>query len=227
MEDVVANGGHVLSAHSPYSLETIRDTLGQLARLHAATWGPARLDGLEWLGRGVRGTWKDFPADFLTDLLHDGRGPDLPQELLDGEKVKEAMLRTGDAAETCVVHGDTHSGNAYLDGAGQACWLDWQVVHVGHWATDVSYHIATSLDIEDRRTHENELLRHYLAELAGAGVEPPPWDEAWDQYTLLFPYGYFLWAITRISSRAVVLVHIPRLGTAIADHDSFRRLGIT
>ena len=100
------------------------------------------------------------------------------------------------------MHGDTHSGNAYLDRAGRACWLDWQVVHVGHWATDVSYHIATSLDVEDRRTYEGEVLRHYLSELAAGGVEPPTWEEAWEQYTLLFPYGYFLWAITRISSRS-------------------------
>jgi aminoglycoside phosphotransferase (APT) family kinase protein len=162
----------------------------------------------------------------LTEMLNDGRGPDLPEELRDGERVREAMLRTGDAEKTCVVHGDTHSGNAYLDRSGRACWLDWQVVHVGHWGTDVSYHIATSLDIEDRRAHEAELLRHYLDELSVAGAEPPAWEDAWEQYTLLFPYGYFLWAITRISSRAVVLVHIPRIGAAISDHDSFRRLGI-
>ena len=43
MDDVVANGGTFQSARTPYSLETTRDTLGQLARLHAATWGGARV----------------------------------------------------------------------------------------------------------------------------------------------------------------------------------------
>jgi hypothetical protein len=32
--------------------------------------------------------------------------------------------------------------------------------------------------------------------------------------------------ITRISSRAVVLIHIPRLAAALTDHDTFRRLGV-
>jgi Phosphotransferase enzyme family len=226
MDDVVALGGRFLSAHSPYSPGTVRDTLGQLAQLHAATWGQDKLKGLDWLEAGIRDRWERYPTAFLQEQLRDGRGPGLPPELLDAECVKEALFRTDDAPVTCVLHGDTHSGNAYLDREGRACWLDWQVIHIGNWATDVSYHIATSLDVEDRRTYESELLRYYLDQLAGLGVEPPGWDEAWDLYTLQFPYGYFLWAITRISSRAVVLVHIPRLGAAITDHQSFHRLGV-
>jgi hypothetical protein len=35
-----------------------------------------------------------------------------------------------------------------------------------------------------------------------------------------------LWVITRVSSRAVVLIHIPRLAAALTDHDTFRRLGV-
>ena len=42
-----------------------------------------------------------------------------------------------------------HSGNSYLDADGRACWLDWQIVQRGNWSTDVSYHLATVLDIED------------------------------------------------------------------------------
>ena len=82
------------------------------------------------------------------------------------------------------------------------------------------------LDIEDRRAHEGELLRHYLGELDTLGAPAPPWDEAWEQYRRSFSYGYFLWVITRISSRAVVLIHIPRLAAALTDHDTFRRLGV-
>ena len=96
----------------------------------------------------------------------------------------------------------------------------------GHWSTDISYHLATVLDVETRRAHEADLLRHYLGELELLGAPAPRWDEAWEQYTLGFSYGYFLWVITRISSRAVVLIHIPRLAAALTDHDTFRRLGI-
>ena len=58
------------------------------------------------------------------------------------------------------------------------------------------------------------------------GVTPPSWDDAWRDYTLGFTWGYFLWVITSISSREVVLIHMPRIGAALADHDTFARLGV-
>ena len=163
--------------------------------------------------------------EVLQPLLNDGRGPDVPAELRDADNVLEALRRTADHAITCVIHGDTHSGNVYLDRDRRACWLDWQVTQHGNWATDVSYHLATVLDVETRRAHEAELLRGYLQELESNGIAAPVWEEAWDQYTLSFSWGYFLWVITQVSSRAVVLIHIPRLAAALTDHDTFRRLG--
>ena len=226
MDDVVANGGRFLNAQTPYSLDTARDSLGQLARLHAATWGCEEVADLEWLAPRATTMADMLPIELLQSLLDDGRGPDVAPELRSAANVAEAMRRTGAHEITCVIHGDTHSGNSYLDADGRACWLDWQVVQRGHWATDVSYHLATVLDIEDRRAHEAELLRHYLRELESFGAPAPPWNDAWEQYTLGFSYGYFLWVITRISSRAVVLIHIPRLAAALTDHDTFRRLGV-
>jgi len=226
MDDVIAHGGTFLDAHTPYSLDVTRDTLGQLARLHAATWGCEQVADLDWLAPRLTGMADMFPLELLQTLLDDGRGPDVAPELRSADNVAEAMRRTGAHEITCVIHADTHSGNSYLDADGQACWLDWQIVQRGSWATDVSYHLATVLDVPDRRAHEAELLLHYLTELASAGAPAPAWDEAWDLYTRSFSYGYFLWVITRISSRAVVLVHIPRLAAALTDHDTFRRLGV-
>ena len=177
-----------------------RDTLGQLARLHAATWGCAEVADLTWLSPRITGMADIFPLDALQALLDDGRGPDIAPELRSASNVAEAMRRTGAHEITCVIHADPHSGNSYLDAEGRACWLDWQIVQRGNWATDISYHLATVLDIETRRTDEAELLRHYLRELESLGAPAPPWDEAWEQYTLSFSYGYFLWVITRISS---------------------------
>jgi hypothetical protein len=226
MDDVVANGGTFLSAHAPYSLDTTRDSLGQLARLHASTWGCRDLSGQDWLAPRLVGMADMFPTEMLQSLLDDGRGPDIAPELRSAENVAEAMRRTGAHEITCVIHADTHSGNSYLDTAGRACWLDWQIVQRGNWSTDVGYHLATVLDVDSRRAHEEELLRHYLAELVACGTSAPAWEEAWDLYTRSFSYGYFLWVITRISSRAVVLIHIPRIAAALTDHDTFRRLGV-
>lgn len=226
MDDITGNRGHFLSAHVPYALATTRDTLSQLAYLHAGTWGDPEVMGFDWLGRRIRNMAGMYPVQVLQDLLDDGRAEGLPPATRNGEALQQAMFRVGDVEPTCVIHGDAHSGNAYLDADGRAGWLDFQCIQSGHWATDVSYHIATTLDIEDRRAHERDLLQHYLDELGRHGGNPPGWDEAWERYTLHFPYGYFLWTITRISSRAVVLIHIPRLATAMEDHGTLRRLGV-
>jgi len=227
MDDVVSLGGRFLDAHQPYSIETTRDSLDQLARLHASTWGNPAPDGCEWLVHKVREMIDLFPVEALQRLLDDGRAAGLAPELHSGSNLRTAVCRTAELPNTCVLHGDTHSGNVYLDVQGRACWLDWQVVQPGNWATDVSYHLGTVLDIEDRRAHEVELLRHYLDRLASYGADAPAFDEAWDHYTRGFSFGFFLWAITRISSRAVVLVHMPRLGAALSDHGTYRLLDIS
>ena len=226
MEDVVGRGGHFLDAHQPYSLETTRDSLGQLARLHAATWGDPIPAGCDWLIPKLPDIMHRFPTDVLQGMLVDGRAVDVGPELRDAKLLRAAVLETAKVPATCVLHGDTHSGNVYLDSAGRACWLDWQVIQPGHWSTDIAYHLSTVLEIESRRAHEADLLRYYLQELASLGVAAPPFDAAWDSYTLGFSFGYFLWSITRISSRAVVLIHIPRIAAALTDHDTFRRLGV-
>jgi len=225
MDDIEALGGRFLGAHEPYSVETCRDSLSQLAAVHAGTWHDPRWD-VEWLAPRVESMASFFPTDTLQGLVDDGRGPELPAVLRDAAVLQAAMARTAEVPPTCVLHGDTHSGNAYLDAEGRVCWLDWQVTQRGHWSIDVSYHLGTVLDIETRRAHESELLAHYLDELGSHGVDAPTFDEGWERYTVGFTWGYFLWVITRISSRAVVRLHIPRLGAALTDHDTFRRLDL-
>ncbi len=227
MDDVVANGGLFMSAQTPYSLDTTRDTLGQLARLHAGTWGCNEVADLAWLSPAHHADGRHLPRRPAPAAPR--RRPRARRRAgvaFGASNVAEAMRRTGAHEVTCVIHADPHSGNSYLDANGRACWLDWQIVQRGNWATDISYHLATVLDIETRRAHEAEMLRHYLRELESLGAPAPAWDEAWEQYTLGFSYGYFLWVITRISSRAVVLIHIPRLAAALTDHGTFRRLGV-
>jgi aminoglycoside phosphotransferase (APT) family kinase protein len=225
MDDVEAEGGRFLSAHEPYSVRTCEQTLAQLARLHAATWGDQQWE-VDWLSPRMTMTAALFPSDALQNLLEDGRGAQIPSELLDSRRLIAAVATSAELSPTCVIHGDTHSGNVYVDREGLPCWIDWQVAQLGHWSTDISYHLATALEVEDRRAHERDLVAGYLAELARLGVSPPSWDEAWERYTLGFSWGFLLWSITRISSREVVLIHMPRLGAALADHDTWNRLDV-
>jgi len=226
MDDVVALGGRFLNAHTPYALDTVRDTLGQLAVFHAETWGPSPFADRDWLAPRIADVVGRFPPELLQSLLDDGRAPDVAPELRDAVAVTEATRRWGERDATCVIHGDTQSGNAYLDADGRACWLDWQITQRGRWSTDVAYHLSTVVEVDTRRAHERELLAHYLRALEEAGGPALVWDEAWDDYTLGFAYGYFLWCITRVSSRAIVLLHMPRIAAALTDHDTYRRLGV-
>jgi hypothetical protein len=226
MNDLVSEGATFLNSQFAYTPELTKAALEQLALLHARTWGEKNLADLDWLAAN-RPTMGDImPVELLDTRINDGRADALPDYLRDGARIKAAMQRVSAPRRVCVVHGDPHSLNIYLDREGRPGLLDWQLAHVGHWATDVSYHIATVLDIDARRKHEESLLHGYLDELARLGQEPPSWEEAWDQYTLGFAYGYFLWCVAQMTPRVDIIEHIPRLGTALHDHDTFARLGV-
>ena len=228
MDDLVAKGSRFLTALTAYSPDEARASLAELARLHADTWDRAGLAEQAWLEHRIGGMPDRFPLDLLQRLLDDGRGPDLPPALHDAATVSDGLRQViaGDAGRAhCLVHGDAHAGNIYVDADGRPGIIDWQVVHFGHWATDVAYHIGAVLSIEDRRAHEAELLRGYLAELERLGPPAPAWDEAWDDYRAHLPYGYYLWAITQRVDRPIMLEFVDRLGTAVADHDTFDLIG--
>jgi aminoglycoside phosphotransferase (APT) family kinase protein len=226
MDDLASERVTFLDSQVVYSPEMSAAALGQLALLHARTWGEANLVGLDWLAAN-RPTLADIvPVEVLQDRINDGRAAALPEYLRDAERITMAMRRVTAPQAVCVVHGDPHSLNIYLDREGRPSLLDWQTVHVGHWATDVSYHIGAVLDVDSRRRNEKALLRGYLDELARLGQEPPAWDDAWDSYASHFAYGYFMWSLAQTTPRVDIVEHIPRLGTAIHDHDTFARLGV-
>ncbi len=226
MSDLTSEGATFLNSQFAYTPELSVAVLGQLALLHARTWGDERYLGLDWLADNGPRIADAVPVDLVQRLINDGRADGLPDYLRDAERIKAAMQKVSSPERVCVVHGDPHSLNIYLDREGRPGLLDWQMVHTGHWATDVSYHIATAFDVEARRRNEESLLRCYLDELARHGQEPPSWEEAWDQYTLRFAYGYYYWCLAQVTPRADIVEHIPRLGAALHDHDTFRRLGV-
>ena len=226
MDDIVVAGGRFGSPHEPQSVEVTRESLSQLALLHASTWGRATVDDVEWLGPRIDFFLQFYTVEQLQAFLDDGRAEGSAPELRQGANLVAALRCMTEHEETCVLHGDAHTGNVYFDADGRASLFDWQVAHLGNWATDVSYHLATVLTVEDRRAHEVDLLQHYLRELADLGAPAPTWDEAWDLYRRSFPYGYFLWVITEVRDRTEVLAHMPRLLAALSDHETYRLLGV-
>jgi hypothetical protein len=227
-EDVEADGGVFLTTASPYTPDQVAESLTQLALLHSATWEADAWASAEWLttrlartleGRGLPEIRRNFEGD-------NGKG--VPAEVRDAQALVDAYRalahETESARSWCVIHGDTHVGNFFLDGAGRPSLLDWQLVQRGAWYLDVGYHIASTLLPDERRTHERELLTHYLESLAAAGVSAPSFDEAWKSIPKGMLHGFFLWGITYKVDAPTIAELLYRLGTAVCDHDALRRV---
>jgi hypothetical protein len=227
MEDVVANGGLFMNPHRTFPVAITRESLSQLAELHASTWGLQSLGELEWLGAGRTMVAGLHDAQSLQALLDDGRADGYPAELRSGQNLFDALQVHAKFPVTSVLHGDPHTGNVYLDRAGRPCFFDWESVQTGNWVQDVSYHLGTVLAIEDRRANEQDLVRHYLRELAEHGGPAIDFDEGYEFYRRGFTHGYFFWVITVIRGRDEVLAHMPRLAAALQDHNTYGLLGVT
>jgi hypothetical protein len=230
MEDLVPKGVRFLTALSPYTPEQARGSLDQLARLHGGGWAVATAGEEPWITPKLRGlaSGQTVPPARLTELLKGARGDALPDAIRDGPRLYAALGRMAERAESlgyCFVHGDAHAGNVWEgpDGVGL---VDWQVLQRGHWSIDVAYHVAAALDVGDRRRSERDLLRHYLERLKFHGGPQIDFDTAWPQYRAAVPYGFFMWSITMRVDPPIIVEFVTRLGTAIADHESYELLGV-
>jgi hypothetical protein len=119
-EDVVARGATFLDALSPYSPDQVAESLGQYALLHGRSWGK---EGIHqpWLGPRLEATMR---ARGLPQIIGNFEGPigsRVPEQVRDAERLVGAVRRLADqlprAEPRCLLHGDAHIGNLYLDAA--------------------------------------------------------------------------------------------------------------
>ncbi len=220
--DVVAGGGRFLDPLGPYTVDQAAESLEQLATLHAATWMDPTVGATTWLdpwfarlgqSRGVTAIERNFGGPIGAGVPEAVRDP---QRLYDGFVAVAAEATA--AAPWCVVHGDPHAANLYLDGHGRPSLVDWQLVQRGPWWVDVGYHVAATLSVEDRRRSERDLVEHYLARLRAAGVDPGSEGDVSRGLRRGMVHGFYLWGITLMVDPAITTVLLERLGTAVDDH---------
>jgi hypothetical protein len=221
-EDVVAQGATFLDGSSAYTVDLAAESLAELARLHVATWGDDRYAGRAWLASRLE---RQLAARGVPEIRGNFEGPigaGVPVEVRDAERLVDRYREIAAAMHTaepwCLVHGDPHVANVFLDGDGHPGICDWQLVQRGPWYLDVGYHLAAVLDVADRRGAEDDLVREYLDRLAAAGIDAPSWDDAWDGIRRGVVHGFFLWGITLKVDPAITNRLLERLGTAAADH---------
>jgi hypothetical protein len=157
----------------------------ELAALHAPRWDDPTLLDLAWLGRpdpdSVQPTAEFIPTvypafvDRYRDRL-DAATLDLSEKLM--RSLSDFLVDR--PPPWTVVHGDFRLDNI-LFGGPRVTVLDWQTVRIGPALSDVAYFIGSALRTEDRRHHEQDLLRSYQEHMASAGVELG-WDDCWEGY---------------------------------------------
>lgn len=230
MEDLIPQGALFGSALSHCSLEAARDAISQLAALHVEAgklWTPETLPMARPFLDIIAAT-PIIPNDLLAELLAGPRCDPLPGNLRSADRLHAGIValsaRFSDRPRS-LLHGDAHAGNLYRQD-GRTGILDWQVLQWGCWALDVAYHIAAVLAPEDRRLHEQALVKHYRDSVRSLGGSVPGADQAWADYRAALVYAFYLWGVTRRVAPDITNEFTRRLGLAVYEHDSFELLGV-
>jgi Ecdysteroid kinase-like family len=213
--------------------------IAELARYHGALWEDPRLAD-EWKLMRSDVWQRSFNARIGFDrgaLVGMSMLPDLvPAQLMARKgEIRSGLMRSLDhnaGGPLTLLHQDVHPNNWFTLPDGSLHLYDWQGIGRGGWALDVSYALSTSLDIEDRRDWERDLIALYVDELALAGGRPPSVEEAFLAYRQQMFRGFIYWTYTYVIGRmsklqtdAHVRTVVERAGQAMMDLESLDSLG--
>jgi hypothetical protein len=230
-DDLRRSGTTFTTAGTAWTEDLVAAALEVQATWHAATWGfPA--DRHAWLVSGnqilAAATDQLFSEEHWNAHTADPATVEIPERFRDRARIEaaeRALFRLQATSVHALSHGDAHIGNTYISPDGQPGFYDWQTFCLAPPLDDASYFIAGALTTEDRREHEQDLLRHYLAALAAHGAPAPKWDEAWRAYRAYQVHGFF-WAVlpTEWQPVACSIPMAERYMAAMADHDTLELL---
>jgi hypothetical protein len=231
MEDLVARGVTFCSALKPQSYEQAARRLRELAQFHAKTWGSGELEA------GGRWSWASDMSERSRVYFSDWLKPDTWQRFLaaprgaaasihfhDRSWLKDALDRMAIYSHRlphCLVHGDTHLGNLYIDPDGTPGFFDSQP-HRAPGMMEITYHLTGGLDTADRRRWDRALVQHYLDALRGQGVTPPAFDDAMHQFGVFLTLGYCIFMVNEsfFQPEAINTAYTARFSAAMIDHDT-------
>jgi aminoglycoside phosphotransferase (APT) family kinase protein len=135
------------------------------------------------------------------------------------------------------VHGDYRLDNLLFPDAsgpaatGRVAAVDWQTVSLGLPARDVAYFLETSLTVEDRRRHEDDLVAAYHRALEAHGVSGHPLDACLDDYRFALLQGPLITVLGAAYSRRtdrgddMFMAMAARSCAAVRDHRTLDLVG--
>jgi hypothetical protein len=241
MEDLLARNAILGSAGESLTVEQAYLLADQLAMLHALWFDAPELAAVDWLAGDDEGDDVDRMAEEETGIFgsfqewwwekrtHFPHNEFLPPELLDRQVVKRALVnkyKLEDAGPKCLIHGDPHLGNMFMDRQGRPGLYDWGP-RAGRWANDLNYAIVGSLEVEDRRAHERDILRHYLERLSAHGGPEIGWDDAWLAWRRQAIHGFmYMLCSPRQQPEELIALQTERFGYDAMDIDMLDALGV-
>jgi hypothetical protein len=219
------------------TLDEARDAVVNLAGLHGPRWGDESLLELPWLKRHER-EGAEFYAEVLAGAIptflerfEPRMGPEDPDTLRGvPEHLADWLLARPE--RFAVIHGDYRPDNLMFPahGAGVSA-VDWQTVALGLPGRDIGYLLATSLDVEDRRAGERELVAAYHEALLAHGVTGYTVEQCFEDYRLGVLQGPMITVLGAVyatdpndASDAMFTAMITRSLAAIRDLDPYELL---
>lgn len=174
IEDLVATKGATFPNHKTHlDEEDARGIVSLLANLHATFYDSPKL-------RNEFSHIRTWPEVFgrmcrLMDLekYHfkgfDKARPVIPTALYNRRDLTwAAIVKSTELHRTLpqtLTHGDVHLANWYQTRSKEMGLLDWQCVSRGHWGRDFAYAVTATLNVDDRRAWDGDLLKLYVDEL--------------------------------------------------------------
>ena len=153
-----------------------------LARIHAPVFGDLALAATDWLNQ-PNPLNQALLAALLPGFLERYGDRIAPEHA----EVAERFVASADAWDADrrpplgLVHGDYRLDNMLFHD-GTCTVVDWQTLGLGPVMRDAAYFIGGALPVEERRAHEESLLRAYHDELLAQGVAGFSWEQCWEEY---------------------------------------------
>jgi hypothetical protein len=190
--------GNQLSEPTPQEALAAMDAA---ASIHAAWWGDAMLDTLDW----PNGT-KAVPPPLDVDALYQMFWPAFCDRYTDrvnadmrevGERFLGKINANNDARQSprCLTHNDYRPDNMLFDlndAAKPIVIVDWQTTGVGIGIGDIAYFTGTAFDADHRRELEDQLLTRYQHGLLKLGVAESDLSHLFDDYRRSAVAGFLM-----------------------------------
>ena len=183
----------VISQIAGIGAERAGQAVEAIATVHAAWWHSPALESLTWMPRMTDPIMLSAGAQYRQSwpLFVERLGDSLPPGSIElGERVQacfEQLLMTADEeSPTTICHGDFRADNLLFDdtaeGVDRVAVLDWQISYRGPAVSDVTYLLCQSMDVDDRRAAERDLLRRWydtVVRLGPPDVADYDFDTVW------------------------------------------------